>query len=284
MRRASYTHARALHAAHLPTPMRDLALYVRVGKTGSSSIQELLLRAAVATLGASPWLCTPGMPRTNADCARAEVAFGAERLYGSGDVYKSASAWQRGRRFFATLREPVERVASEYVYFCVHCLDAGKFCGRLSSACMNNRTNFTVWVQRGPNQYTSRFSRHWPAMSYLQAYVRGFPGLAPVHMGDVDRAFATLTRPSTLLLWTDEMSGDGATQRVALDRLRAWLGGANASRAARALENVTSFPRENTALPETRYALTAAERRLVCELNWADCALYQRVRNKSCAC
>ena len=269
----------------------DLAVYVRVGKTGSCSIQELLLRAAVASPPPPPgaahaphWLCTPGMPRTNADCAHAEVAFGAERLYGSGDVYKPTSAWQRGRRFFATLREPVARTVSEFDYFCKACLDDRKFCGRFSSECVNNQTNFSAWAQRAPNQFVRRFSRFWPEMTYLQAYVRGFPGLAPVTMGDVDRAVATLTRPNTLLLWTDEMGGDAATQRVALDRLRAWLGGANASRAARALENVHTFPHENVGVSETRHGLTAAERRLVCELNWADCVLYQRVRNRSCAC
>ena len=264
---------------------RDLALFVKMGKTGSSTMQQLLLRAAAAAPGVPQWLCTPGMAIGNADCARAEVAYGAERVFGSGDVYRLATAWQRGHRLFTTLREPVERAVSEFDFFCKGCGDDQKFCGRLSTACTNNQTKFATWVRRAPNQFVRRFSRFWPEMTHLQAYVRGFPGLPPVSRDDVDRAVRALTRPSSLVIFTDEMNtSDMATQRVALDRLRAWLGGANASRAARALENVTRFPRENAAAPGSKYAPTAAERRLVCALSWADCLLYERVRGRPCAC
>jgi len=265
--------------------MRDLVHFVKVGKTGTYTVQELLLRAAIAAPGAVPWLCTPGMPYGNADCAVAEVAYGAERLFGSGDVGRAATPWQRGHRFFTTLREPVERTVSEFSYFCVRCLDENKFCGRMAADCVHNNTNFTTWIYRAPNQFVRRFSRFWPDMSYLHSYVQGFPDLAPVTTDDVDRAARALTRPSTLVLYTDQLNNsDMATQRAALDRLRAWLGGGNASRAARALEKVTSFPHENAGSPETRHAISAAERRLVCELNWADCLLYERVRGRRCAC
>jgi len=270
---------------HLRVTMpRNLAQYVKVGKTGTFTILELLLRAAIAAPGAPPWLCTPNMPYGNSNCAVAEVAYGAERLYGSGDVTRPATTWQRGHRFFTTLREPVERTASEFSYFCVGCGDNNKFCSRMNAACVEDRTNFTTWVQRAPAQYVRRFSRFWPGMSYLHAYTQGFPGLPPVTMDDVERAARALTRESSLVIFTDELNtSDMATQRVALDRLRAWLGG-NASRAARALENVTRFPHENAGAPETRHAITAAERRLVCELNWADCLLYERIRGRPCAC
>ena len=271
--------------------MRDLALYVRVGKTGSSTIQELLLRAAVASLpppppraahaGSAHWLCTPGMPYGNADCATAELAFGAERLYGSGDVTRHATTWQRGHRMFTTLREPVERAVSEFVYFCARCDDMQKFCGRMSAACVNNNTNFTTWIHRAANQYTRRFYRYWPDMSYLHSYVSGFPELAPVTMEDVDRAVRVLTHESALVLYTDELNtSDMATQRTTLNRLRSWLGGD----AACALKAIHTFPWANAGSPETRYVPTAEERRLVCELNWADCQLYVRLRNRSCAC
>lgn len=265
-------------------PSRDLSIYVKVGKTGTSTMQELLLRAAVAAPGAPPWLCTPGMPHGNADCTVAEVGYGTERLFGSGDVYRAATPWQRGRRFFTTLREPVERTVSEFQYFCVRCEDAQKFCGRMNADCVHQNVTLAQWAARAPNQLVRRFSRFWPEMTYLHSYVRGFPQLAPVSMADVERAVASLTRESSCVIYTDEMNtSDMATQRVALDRLRAWLGG-DASRAARALENVTGFPHENAGSSDTRHALTAAERRLVCEVNWADCLLYERVRGRPCAC
>ena len=266
--------------------MHDLSLYVLVGKTGSSTMRALLLHAAVASPNPA-WLCTPGMPHGNADCARAEVALGAERRDGSGDVSRAATGWQRGRRFFTTLREPVERAASEYAYFCLWCGDENKFCGRMARTdCVHRNVTFAQWLVRAPNQYTRRFARFWPGLSYSQSYVRGFPELAPVTRGDLDRAVATLTRPSSLVVYLDEMNtSDLAVQRAALDRLRAWLGGGNGSHAARALADVATFPHENALPSELRYVPTAAERRLACSVNDMDCALYARLRpNRSCAC
>lgn len=267
--------------------VRDLTLYVKVGKTGTSTVSLLLLRAAVASpLGALNWLCTPGMIYDVAGCAHAEVAYGAERLYGSGDVFRPASATRRGHRFFTTLREPVERTVSEYTYFCLRCGDENKFCGRMTRTdCVHQNVTFAQWAARAENQFTRRFARFWPGLSYLQSYVRGFPDLVPVTMADVESAVRTLTRESSFVIFTDELNtSDVATQRAALDRLRAWLGGGNASRAVRALENVASFPHENAAAPGTKHIPTAEERRLVCRLNWADCQLYERLRGRRCAC
>jgi len=280
--------------------MPDLALFQRVGKTGSSTIHTLFLLAAASTRSrGTEWLCTPNRfgPQHATPCsARAELAIGGAPVYGTGDVAHNASPWRRGLRLFTTLREPVERTVSEWLYFCKMCGDRlarpssvgdGKFCGRISNTSCAARGGMSLseWAERAPNHYTRQFSRHWPEQSFLHAYTHGFPEAAPVSMRDVDVATRVLTHPSSLVLYTDEMDNvtNPAAQRVALERLRAWLGGPNHSRAARALAPVEAFPRENAA--SVRYVPTPAERALLCRANWADCLLWERLRpGRACAC
>lgn len=275
--------------------MRDLAVYVQVGKTGSSSLRALFLEAAKLAgprLAAtepleSRWLCVPGFLDSLSDtvvaCANAEVALRAERVWGSGNVYRPPHPTRRGHRMFTTLREPIARLVSEYTYMCRQCSDRGKFCGHLTvTGCPN--VSFAQWVRRAPNHYTRLFSAHWPDLRFFHAYVHGFPMTHTLSSDDVARAHATLSHASSLVLYTDEMGATASTQADALGRLRAWLGGANDSRAAAALAAVRSFPHTNALPQDLAYAPTAAERRLACAIYWADCALYNRLRNASCAC
>lgn len=264
--------------------MQDLAVVVRVGKTGSSSLYQLLLSAAASQshAGGVEWLCWPNRfgTRHAAACpAHSEVAIGGAPVYGSGDVARGATAWRRGLRMLTTLREPAMRTVSEFGYFCLACGDENKFCGRINDQCLRNRTNFTEWVVRAPNQYVRQFSRFWPAQSFLHEYVHG--SSTPVTMQDVDRATQVLTRNTSRVLHVDDPK-----PAAQLERLRLWLDGGvpNRSRAARALAGVHGFPHENAAPLAAQYAPTPMERALVCATNWADCLLWERLGRGRCVC
>lgn len=264
--------------------MQDLTVVVRVGKTGSSSLYQLLISAATSQshAGGVEWLCWPNRfgTRYAAACsARAEVAIGASPVYGSGDVARGATEWRRGLRMLTTLREPATRTVSEFGYFCLACGDENKFCGRINAQCLRNRTNFTEWVVRAPNQYVRQFSHFWPAQSFLHEYANGFS--TPVTMADVDRATRTLTRNTSRVLHVDDPN-----PAAQLERLRRWLDGGvpNRSRAARALANIRTMPHENVRSLEARYVPSTTERALVCRANWADCLLWERLGRGRCAC
>lgn len=265
--------------------MHDLAVVVRVEKTGSSSLYQLLIAAAAASHGGdADWLCWPnrlGMSHAAPCPAHAEVAIGAAPVYGSGDVARDASVWRRGLRMLTTLREPVARVASEHAYFCLECAEKNRFCGRSSPFCSDkNRTNFTDWALRAPNHVVQKFARSWPSQSFLREFVDGFS--TAVSMRVVDRATQVLTRNTSLVLYVDDPD-----QAAQLARLRAWLddgvpGGR--SRAARALASVRAFPHENALPKEAQYVPTAAERAIACNANWADCLIWERLGRGRCAC
>lgn len=273
--------------------MRDLALFVQVPKTGSTSMRRLFHTAAAdgasgasSASGAShaPWLCQRSADVDWPCDVSAEVVLGGAWVYGTGDVYRShAGRWRRGHRALTTLREPIARTLSAYQYFHRACGDRGKF--RAITGCGGN-LSFVGWAQRTANHYVRLFSAYQPPGKHMfGAWID--EDAAPRALGepDVARAFAALTRPSTLVLWLEtDLAGAPEAQRAALSRLRAWLGEAGAARAATALANATAFPYENAVPPEARYAPSATERRAVCAANWADCALYARLRNRSCAC
>lgn len=234
----------------------------------------------------SRWLCIPAffdsLSDTAVECANAEVALTAERVWGSGNVHRPSKTTRRGHRLLTTLREPITRLVSEYAYMCQRCGDHRKFCGRMTvTGCPN--ASFTQWVARAPNYYTRLFASYWPDMSFLRAYVHGFPKMHALSVRDVARAHVTLTRASSFVIYTDEMGADALTQAEALGRLRAWLGGAD-SRAAAALAGVRAFPHANVLPRDLAYKPTPAERRFACEVYWADCALYLMIRNVSCTC
>lgn len=272
--------------------MRDIAVHVQVDKTGSSSMRALLLATAKLTgprlVAIEPiesrWLCVPGFLDSLTDtafaCANAEVAIRAERVWGSGNVHRPTTTTRRGHRLLTTLREPISRLVSEYVYMCSRCADRSTYCGRLvTTGCPN--LNFTQWVTRAPNYYTRLFASYWP--DFIRAKLHGFPDTHALSMVDVMRARDTLTHASSFVIYTDEMGADASTQSDALGRLRAWLGGAD-SRAAAALAGVRAFPHTNVLPRDLAYTPTAAERRFACDVYWADCALYRLIRNASCVC
>lgn len=276
---------------------RDLTIHVHVEKTGSSSLRELLNAAAhidtprhtAERPSESSWLCIPtegviGEDNVPVACAQSEVAYWAENVWGSGDVHLSATSWRRGHRMLTTLREPIERLVSEFGYFCLRCKDAEKYCGRIvGTDCVNGQHNFSAWAARAPNPYTRQFAAFWPGLSFRNAKMRGFPDAPPVSEGDVARAVITLARDATFVIWQDEMSG--MRQSAVIARLRAWLGGHNHSRAAAALTHVDHFPHENALQTRFKYSPSASERALACRLYAADCDLYARLRPDAlCTC
>ena len=276
--------------------MSDLVVHGQVTKTGSSTLRALLIAAAtrvhtssVATTnntGLANWLCLRGVLALNPpDFQRhcpddSEVVMGSHQAYGSGHVIRPAHTLRRGLRLLTTLREPLDRSVSEYTYMCLRCQDQGRFCHpHVGHARCPNQTSFVEWIRYAPNQFTRQFARYWLANSYFQSHTRGFAGHPRATSRDVDQAFKTLSNPRSYVLWTDTLQG--VQQRETLARLRAWLGG----KAAKALAHVHSFPRVNALPSSSRYAPSAAERREACQILWADCELYARLRpNRTCDC
>ena len=77
--------------------------------------------------------------------------------------------------YFTVLREPVERLISEYNYFCLRCSERRKFCGRLANTSCP-RMKFLDWAAAHANQYTWHFSRQWSHGGFFDAYITGFSG------------------------------------------------------------------------------------------------------------
>ena len=257
--------------------MHNLTLYVEVYKTGSASMRALLANTAHRS-GVLNWLCPASRNNYTAQHApvlRAEVEVCAGEHWGSGDVLRPPV-----EQLLTTLREPMARLVSEYAYFCQYCHESMRFCGkdrRSNTDCSNGAVNFSTWIERAPNVYTRQFSAYWPVMSYSDAWMGGFPNAEPLTADHVSRAERTLTRPSSFVVWTDEMA-DAPSDT--LERMSAWLG----RRAGMALMNRHEFPHDNWRPFLPAYVPTATERAHACRMNWADCALYQRLRNRSCAC
>lgn len=272
--------------------MRDLAVLVHVGKTGSSTARRLFLDAArlpEAGNGSrdpwATWLCGMGLNgtlwKTEAVCARSDIANGPRSTWGDGDIRRPGTRARRGIRMITTLREPIARIVSEYAFFCLGCGDYRQFCGKfVHTGCGTRaRPSFVQWAARAPNQYVRQFSRHWPQRTHFRALAHGFPGAPEIDQYAVMRAYRALSDPSTLVLWTEDMSRDGPRQ---LSRVRAWLG--NDTNAASALRNVSAFPHINSRPHHRGYKISAAQRRAACAANWADCALYELLRGRPCAC
>ena len=276
--------------------MSELVVHGQVVKTGSSTLRALLFAAAArvhtpsvatnTTTGLASWLCLRGVLALNPlDFQRhcpsdSEVVMGSHQAYGSGRLIRPAHTLRRGLRLLTTLREPLDRSVSEYTYMCLRCQDRSLFCRpHVGHAHCPNQTSFVEWIRYVPNQFTRQFARYWLGNSYFQSYVRGFAGHPRVTPRDVDAAFKTLSNPRSFVLWTDSMQG--VRQCETLARLRAWLGGD----ASRALAAVNAFPHANALPVASRYTPTPEERREACEVLWADCALYARLRpNRTCAC
>jgi len=209
------------------------------------------------------------------------VAIGPRGSWGDGDVRHAATPSKRGIRMLTTLREPIARLISEYAYFCLNCGDYRKYCGKfVHTGCGTpRRPNFEQWVARAPNQYTRQFASHWQPRTFFRNVARGFPNASALNERSIARAYETLTSASALVLWTEDMTTDGLHQ---LSRVRTWLGADSA--AAAALRNVSAFPRVNARTRNRGFTISPTERRVACAANWADCALYEQLRNRSCAC
>jgi len=265
--------------------MRNLTVLIQVSKTGSSSTHQLFLNAALRNGPHASSICVlktnDAQWRTESACAEAEVAIGPRGSWGDGDVRRAATPSQRGIRMLTTLREPYARLISEYEYFCLNCAERRKYCGRfVHTGCGTpRRPTFVQWIARAPNQYTRRFSTHWPPRTWFRNVAQGFPNATALDERAVTRAYEALASASTLVLWTEDMTTDGPHQ---LSRVRAWLG--EDSAAAAALRKVSTFPRVNAQRHNRAYAISPTERRAACAANWADCALYKRLRGRICSC
>ena len=265
--------------------MRDLVVLVHASKTGSSSARSLFLDAALRNSSRAPWVCVLGrddpQSKTERACAGADVAIGPRGPWGDGDVRRAPTRSQRGIRMLTTLREPISRLISEYAYFCLNCGDYRKYCGKfVRTGCGTaRRPTFTQWVARAPNQYTRHFAAHWPPQTWFRNSARGFPNATAINERSVTRAYETLSSASALVLWTEDMATDGPRQ---LSKLREWLGAD--TNVAAALRNVSAFPRANSRRRNRNYNISQTQRRAACAANWADCALYELLRGRSCAC
>ena len=148
---------------HQPSP-HDVIAYVSFGKTGSSSMRQLLqervrahcweqLPGPASHLGhrrldqpCAGTLCTcngPCVRESPLKCAEAPAGYVVAANYGYG--WCEARRAQMGRtdcRYVTVLREPVARLTSDCNYFCLSCAEGGRRCVRdpqqLMRAVQNN--------------------------------------------------------------------------------------------------------------------------------------------------
>jgi len=222
-------------------PRLPVFVFVHVGKTASSTFRRVLDSIDTAHPEAH-FLCqadpeqeilAPEMlPRCDPS---AEVVVGAE--FGACSILRK----ERPCSYIVLLREPIDRLISEYNYMCRDCRDKAKFCSCAEAGCNTNislgkepraqtkckvcghataqlrfspvmcpRMSFLDWARYVANQYTRHFARSWSSAGlYYNAYFSGFDGLPPVTADDVAAAAAALGAPDMHLLWTDELDGGG---------------------------------------------------------------------------
>ena len=313
--------------AYLPASSSPLTVFVHVGKTGSSTARNWLWTVAtrcdkhahltkqvhhhVAQPNCS-WVCDLGQGKRAGQASRAseqgkqsesrglDNSLCASKDVVTGDGYGSCARVQpaaRPCRYFTVLREPMNRLLSEWRYFCLGCAESGKFCGRdVTTRCPN--MTIAEWAARQPNQYVRNFGQGWArhvpanyshARAYYCSYVSGFtrrgcgdeagslvstppPDLTEL---DLERAAAALSAPDMLTLWTDQLDSpsDG------WPRLARWLQGTRAGDALAA----APLPEPDN-VGHNHDEPLAEELRAACRINELDCRLYTRLRNQSCAC
>lgn len=198
-------------------------------------------------------------------------------------------------RTLVILRNPLQRIRSEYEYFCLGCRDDDKFCGRLhkDTGCPHNRS-LVQWAARAPNLYVRHFGSTWPDRTFttrdvMTRWLAGFADMPRLDKTDMDAAFKLLTRRNTLVLYTDELDDPARGFARVVDFVAdlmpaAVVRGLNAT--LRSVVRVNAFGAD--ALPPALRvkveAASTAQWAAVAALNRLDCVLVTRLRSVRDSC
>ena len=294
---------------------------VQVGKTGSSSVRAMLtyLQTHSHASRRVKWLCDNkrrvkwlrdkrncwiSAPDHNDGCNSTDMTWVLNDRPCNDD--------RQSCSYVVTLREPISRLISEYNYFCLQCLDSGKFCltqvggglyhGRektwlKASTCPH--MSFEDWASNHSNQYVHHFSRfgnssHLSDGSYYRSYMAGFQDQPLLTESDVEKAAETLSANNMILIWTDELNSSG-WERIAATmegtpasaagaRLMQWRSGSMPAVEAATMESAS---RANNRASSYTFYPTDAQKQRACKINALDCKLYAALRSgtgQTCAC
>ena len=167
------------------------------------------------------------------------VTWATASWYGRCDDDHVASKSRSPCRYFTSLRDPIERVLSGYIYFCLLCEEDNRYCNKpghyvslmpgSTKQCPTNVT-FVDWAQMKQNLYTRHFARVWNSTDQYYAEVHWNAKLSYAKLlshsvttqQQYDAALAALTSPNMLVLWSDELGKKGRLG-PAYSKLAAWL-------------------------------------------------------------
>jgi len=273
----------ATSAAAIEGSKKPLTIFIHVGKCGSTTVRDLMHRLQDETAQAlrwpeaAPWLCELSVngPEHHLDktsCPHAEVALNGDQ--------GACDALGRPCRYLVILREPIERLISEYQYFCKECREGAKFCGaEANTGCP--KLSFLDWAKSHANQFTHHFSRaHVTGAAYYDEYVHGFVGRPALTGSDIDAAAKFLSGGDVKLIKTEELDASWAD-------LAEWMDGTQMAVQLKQLLQTTdpSSLHENSGTDAgSRYVPTPLERRQACEINWHDCQLVAQLGSHQCMC
>lgn len=231
-----------------------LLAWVAFGKTGSSSLRDVLERR----IEARDWTryTPPGensichayklmSASRSLPCADVPEGYVLQTLHGFCELLAAVRP-ERRCRYMTLLRDPIERVISEWNYFCVGCAEGGRMCANSTlqrmvdstmgpafrSAGLPNNTcpsmSLTDYATLSGNRYTAEFSRTddtWNGAPTMPLRHSGNSGHDPWeysytpsvlsavfagwrHLGESEyrAALARLTSPSLLVLFSETLT------------------------------------------------------------------------------
>jgi len=241
-----------------------LTIYLQEDKTGSSSLRTTLRK-----------LKTDNLCIIEPDAKATDVCRGSAILL-AGDFGACAAVKGNRCRYFTMMREPIDRLVSEYNYFCKQCSEDGKFCGRLANttpACPG--ASFLDWAGEFREQYIHHFSRNWDAgtssahKGYYASFLSGFENRGKPNEQMYKCALENITRPNFLAVKTENLTTTG------WERIQTFLGAGDLG-----LENDDNVYERNVDHEPDQYNPSPAELAKARELNKWDVKLYDSISNR----